>query len=355
MPSTQTFNRSEGGGQRGSVQPQGRCGGVAIGVIGAGAVVENSHLPVLMSIPGMTVAWVSDRNAERAGLLSKMYGVRAIDAPDVDAALEAIDVCLLAVPYGARDQYIGMCAQRRKALYVEKPFAKDLPEHDRYCGMFPAHRLAVGFQRRYYRGVSVLSSIVAAAAFGALRSVSFTQGHFQLKGGSGYLSDAALSGGGVVMESAIHSLDQILILTGATDVRVGEVRAMVRGGIDYDTIFHSELTTGAGPIPVRCEVSMIRNLGSMLELDFERARVRWNLSPNGELIIEDPKRRGRQLALDIADQEGRLAMSVGAAFDLFWKDFVIAVETGVHNTTLGFTSRLTTGWIQRIYAQMERR
>src|SRR5580658_475915 len=119
---------------------------LAVGIIGAGSIVEDSHLPALKVCDRASVAWIHDAKESRAAMLAVMYGIRPVAIDGLSAALDGVDVCLLAVPYGARPAFIEMCASRGKALYVEKPFATTLQEHERYCSLFPAHKLAVGFQ-----------------------------------------------------------------------------------------------------------------------------------------------------------------------------------------------------------------
>src|ERR1700730_14990387 len=95
-----------------------------IGIIGAGQIVEDAHLPVLKAIEGTTITWIADIDKARADLLSRMYHVREIEASDISRAIADIDVCLIAIPLGVRRDYIERCAESGVALYAEKPFAR---------------------------------------------------------------------------------------------------------------------------------------------------------------------------------------------------------------------------------------
>ncbi len=57
-----------------------------IGVIGAGKIVENNHLPVLKNINNINVEWVYDTNSVRSKLLTSMYGVPSVSGADWEKA-----------------------------------------------------------------------------------------------------------------------------------------------------------------------------------------------------------------------------------------------------------------------------
>lgn len=315
---------------------------IAAGIIGAGAIVEDSHLPALL-VSDVCVKWVTDANPRRADLLAAMYGTRPLPLQAVDGGLADVDVCLLAIPYGARRAYIESCGAKGKALYVEKPFATSVAEHDDYCRLFPAHRLAVGFQRRFHAVVATLASIIEAKSYGELRRIDFVQGHFRIKGGGTYASNAQVSGGGVLIDSAIHVLDQILFFTRANSVTVGTLSAVQRDGIDFDTRIESTITGPFGDCPVTSEVSSIRNLGTRLCLHFEDATVEYR--PNSGMIVT----RLRGSAAPLFEPR---PSSANAAFVRCWREFLAGLRTEAPNRTSAITSRLTTHWIEQIYKRI---
>ncbi len=138
-----------------------------VGIIGAGAIVELSHIPVLKNLEEIEIAWQYDKSVERSAVITKMFQVPALKEEELDSAIQQIDICLLTVPYGARKYFIEKCASKNKSLYVEKPFATKSDEHINYCSLFPAYKLAVGFQRRYYKIVYDLQKIIGSRIFGS--------------------------------------------------------------------------------------------------------------------------------------------------------------------------------------------
>jgi predicted dehydrogenase len=321
-----------------------------IGIIGAGKIVESNHLPVLLNLPSVTVSWLFDKSAERATLVSRMYNIAVINEQELEEKIQSVDICLITVPYGVREPYIRLCASHKKSVYVEKPFATTVPEHLEYNKLFSPPDIAIGFQRRYYPFIKNLKYFIDNKIFGKIISINFNQGYFQLKGGSGFLSDAAMSGGGVIIESAIHTLDQILEFTGSEDLTVGRVKSIIKNGIDYDTQFETQLETGGDHVTVNCHISCLKNLDNGLEIIFENAVI--SLQPSPDAVCKVKARQG-EIIYNISPSGNGSMVSATAAFIYFWQDFVSAVHTRTPNKTSSNSSLLTTKWIEQLYTKIK--
>jgi predicted dehydrogenase len=326
-----------------------------IGIIGAGTIVETNHLPAISIAQQAEVAWIYDKNPSRTALVAKMYGLPVLQDGLVESALQQVDVCLLATPYGVRGPYIEWCKQHHTALVVEKPFAFSLREHMDYCAGFEEWEIAVNLQRRFYRSAAVLQRIIQTGIFGRLQSVQFRQGYFTQKGGSGYISDARLAGGGVIAESAIHIQDIILWITGAQEVTVRQMRSFCANRLDYDSEFDSDIVSAGNTISVHCGISTLRNLDNGLQLQFEHALVLSDLSPDGGIFIKkgDGEKLGFAMSAIPEYQDLSLtAAKVNEAFLVFWQQFLSGLDNRSANRTSAYRSRLTTCWIEGIYKSM---
>ncbi len=326
-----------------------------IGIIGAGSIVETNHLPAIKSVEDLEIAWIYDRNQRRTDLLSKMYGIGSCGEDTLQGAVAEVDICLLAIPYGVRKPYIDLCRQLEKSMVIEKPFAFSVEEHLSYCSGFKAWQISVNFQRRYYHSVMALREVIRSGIFGKLKAIRFTQGYFSLKGGSGYLSDASLSGGGVIAESAIHALDIILHITGASDVGLDSLKTISVRGIDYDSVFDSWLETGNSRIPVHCEISTLQNLDNGLELQFEQACLFSELSPDSEILVRGQGRHSPGFTLQGYDPGGanKGARRINEAFLSFWKQVAGAMQDEQVNPTSAAQCLLTTQWLEPIYQKIK--
>lgn len=313
-----------------------------VGIIGAGKIVESSHLPVLLSIPEVNVSWIFDKDERRAELINKMYFVRSIPESRLDKNIEEIDICLIALPYGVRGEYIRRCADLNKSVYIEKPFATSVAEHIMYSSMFPIANIAVGFQRRYYPFVTMLEKLIKDQTFGSIKRITFNQGYFQLKGGTTFSSNAKLSGGGVIIESAIHTLDQVLQFCDAEQVDVKELQSIAKNGIDYDTRFISQISNGKETFEVHAHISCLRNLDNGISIEFENRTL--SFLPSANVIFYEGKSRAR------LQQEG--SSTVNIAFLEFWKEFLNAIRFQQANLTSACSSLLTTEWVEKIYKKI---
>src|SRR5689334_22132318 len=100
---------------------------VRLGILGAGAVVESYHLPVLRHLKDIKIQWISDQNLDRASKLAETFGI-----PHAAKSIEDcpnVDMVLVAIPVGVRHIYLETIFARRWHAFCEKPFASTLTEH----------------------------------------------------------------------------------------------------------------------------------------------------------------------------------------------------------------------------------
>src|ERR1035441_3290315 len=148
----------------------------SLGIVGAGEIVANLHLPVLKAISDVRIAWITDINHQRAKSLGRAFGVLAVPLPADLLALPEAEIVLLAIPYGVRAPYYEALRDRPCALYVEKPFAKSMEEHLAICGNRQPFQIACGFQRRSLASVGLVKSLIEDQTMGPLQRVEFGLG-----------------------------------------------------------------------------------------------------------------------------------------------------------------------------------
>jgi hypothetical protein len=117
-----------------------------------------------------------------------------------------------------------------------------------------------------------------------------------------------------------------------------------------DTIFRSILHTAHGDVPVTCEISNIRNLNNGLELHFENATVKCQLSPDSQVKITSALNKSEFQLTDLEKYPG--AGTITHSFYLCWVEFMNALNTEESNLTSCSTSILTTNWIEQIYNKL---
>lgn len=324
-----------------------------LGIIGAGKIVEDGHLPILMSLNKLKVSWISDSNDERSKLLSKMY---AVPHKTLDLAMKSLgdlDLCLIAIPVGARKPYIEACARAGIAIYVEKPFARTSEEHEYFCSLFPDHKIAVGLQRRFFYGTQVVKRIIEQGIFGKLRKIELNHGAYSLKSGgpNRYVTDPRLSGGGVIIESSIHCLDQILFCAGAKSLTVQSAEAVVFGGLDYESKVMSSLTADDGRvIEVLTQHTNLRNSENGFLFYFDTATITMGTLPDSLPVVKPLGSNVDMVGFSIGpSNDVSWALTSCQSLYLSWNCFLKGIEKRTVEMTSPKSMSLITAWIDDIY------
>ena len=325
-----------------------------VGIIGAGQIVEDVHLPVLRNIVGIEISWIFDKNEERSRLLSKMHRISTISEDRVFDAISEIDICLLAIPLGVRYAYLQECAKSNVAVYVEKPFARNTKEHDEYCSLFDDFSISIGFQRRFYQSTCELKYIVENEIYGGLNKIEYLHGGYNLKSGgaNSFITDPILSGGGVTIENAIHGLDQILHVTSANEVRLKNAHAIVMNNIDYDTVVSTVLTTSRGEVQVDTKFSKLQSRGYGFTCFFDRAVVKCKDQPCGEIQIWSLSDKKVRIEPTSDVDYGKCALNISQAFHAAWSDCIASKSNKRKGKLSADSARLTTYWVEEIYREI---
>ena len=316
-----------------------------IGIVGTGDIVRTLHLPVLLNSPKVRVAWVADRDRSRAEAVGRAFRVPMVPLPEDISKLPHSDVVLIATPLGSRDIYLESLKER--ALYVEKPFSRSGEHHRRICGLFSPNRLACGFQRRCFAPTILVKELIETQPFGLLRSIDFGWGGRGFVVGSGYVGNLQLSGGGVLLDNAIHGLDLVLFVCGARTTSLRSVQMRIDNGFDIHTRAEIEIMGDSiGAVPFRIHVSCLEETTNRFDFRFEHAVVRWSTTSPG-VFVKPNKGDNWQL---LSPPAGRCypTNSVQTSFQ-FWKTYLIGLDAAGANLTSAISSVLTTELIEALY------
>lgn len=298
-----------------------------VGLIGAGEIVRTIHLPVLRQMTGVSIAWILDRDARKAAELAKRYGAGAAhsrleDCPDVDAVL-------MAIPVGARREAWELAAARRWHVLCEKPLARSLAEFDAIAAsMRRAGKVwAAGLMRRFYAGTSQLASLAASGVFGELIEVWAGEGGPMRRTGrpaDWYQHDRELAGGGILIETGAHLLDQVVVASQAEDARV-DAYAQEPGGLsmEFSANVRGRLVAREGrEVPFTCVLSRADDVCNGIFLRYPGVVLRLDHGPEGLVHLCDP--RGRRLSSLSATGHGVLDSL--QAFHAEWRAFLRSCE-----------------------------
>lgn len=194
---------------------------IRIGLLGCGfmGLVHAVTLRALIEagLVEAELALVHDRNAQKAEGLASLVGARTVPAPeDVAAGADAVWVC---TPTATHLELVRLLADARCAVFCEKPVGRTADEAasvtDAVTHADVPHQ--VGLVLRHAPAFTTLQSCLAEGRFGRLMTIVFrddqflpVQGHYA----STWRVDAAVAGGGTLLEHSVHDLDMLARLGG---------------------------------------------------------------------------------------------------------------------------------------------
>jgi predicted dehydrogenase len=324
-------------------------GKLKVGIVGAGEITRQMHLPVLLNMPGVEIAWLFDRRDHQAAELAAAYRVKAIAAPSPDA-LPPCDIALLAVPVNARQDYLRVFAQRQAAVLCEKPFATSRAVHLSAIEAFPHHKLGAGYMRRFYNSTVLMRTIVAEGWLGPLRSIRIHEGDRSKGSGvdQSFLHDQHLGAArGVLTDLGSHTVDLALQICAAESYAIRSCEIVFDAGVDRKLSASIELLGAQGSsIEFDYCVSWLDRQPNILQLTFGHATVWSRLSPAASVFMGDPSRPDRGVSLAAAGG----ASTYSQAFYLEWRSFLDGVLEGKESQVSARSAGLTTSLVEDLLA-----
>jgi predicted dehydrogenase len=314
-----------------------------VGIVGAGEIVSKAHIPALLGLPNVEIGWIFDTDSKRCMATSRAFGIRPALSRDDIGRLPA-DVVLLGIPYGVRAPYFDMFADR--AIYVEKPFARTVEEHEKRCRRFPDHKLACGLQRRFWGPVRTVKGMLAQNMFGPLRRARFGYGRPCISPGGGYSTNLAVAGGGLLFENAIHGIDTVLFVTDASTISVKHKRMIAEGGFDVDTEAALVVDSPFGKFDFEILATCLRESIGGVELVFDGVTLTFDVF--GPPKVKARSRTGQEY--ELVPDGGVLPADAPDTLLLTWRSFLSGLRTGEPSDASASRSLLTTAVIEQLYA-----
>ncbi|CAG0989652.1 myo-inositol 2-dehydrogenase / D-chiro-inositol 1-dehydrogenase [Burkholderiales bacterium] len=210
--------------QRGRGSPR----ALRLGIVGCGRVTSSLHVPALAPLRDIRVAALADTNA---GALARVAGqVRPERTASHyrelvdDPTLDAIAVC---VPARSHAEIALAAIEAGKHVFVEKPLALTLADCDALAARAAKAGVCamVGFNTRWHAQARRARDAIRRGELGAIDAIAsrLTSCHDAVPD----WQKARATGGGVMLELAIHHVDLWRCLTGA---EIDEVSAFARSG-----------------------------------------------------------------------------------------------------------------------------
>lgn len=196
-----------------------------LGIVGAGAVTQVAHLPVLKKLKGIEVVALADGDLVKATALATRFGVPfAFEDLQEMLAKTALDALLVCTPNHLHESHVLEGLSAGLHVLVEKPLATSVAgaERIREAAGRSGKLVMVGMSHRYRSDVQTLREFVAKGALGTVESVQGVWHTFRpSRAVLGWRERKAEAGGGAMLDLGLTVLDLSLWLLGnPTPLRV---------------------------------------------------------------------------------------------------------------------------------------
>ncbi|NAS23649.1 Gfo/Idh/MocA family oxidoreductase [Herbidospora sp. NEAU-GS84] len=178
---------------------------IGVVVVGAGFWATQMHLPALARIPGVKITGVVATSRESAEKAAAPYGARAYTDPD--EAVQDADVVDVVAPPDVHLPAVKTAARHGKHAICIKPLARSLDEADEMLAAVEAAgtRLFYAENVPFIPAVQEAKKAVDAGRIGEVFRVKACEGIGRPH--SDWFFDPVRSGGGAMLDMAVHSLE----------------------------------------------------------------------------------------------------------------------------------------------------
>lgn len=320
-----------------------------IGVIGTGWISRIYHLPILSTYERTNVSYIADIDVSEAKRFARIYGATPVDANDRPSSFPPCDIVLLAIPVGARYEYIKEFSERGTPILAEKPFALNEEFHRRILEL--TDDISCNYQRVFYSPVRQTRSVLASGLFGELETVQFYEGSVQSAGipQSSYRVDPVLSGGNVLMEFGPHTLSQLVYIFDGWDISVKDAEMVWNDEFEVDVDATINVRNGEQHIDIDYKLSDIKPVGKIARFVFDRAEVQFSTMHADVPLSVTPHGSAETTPLTIEPAD-EWATTQHQGIYLQWSQFIDALENGSENDSIQ-TAPIISRLIDGMYEQ----
>lgn len=184
-------------------------GRVRFGVIGAGAIAQLAHLPVLAKMRGAELVALCDNDGPKARALADRFGVPDVFT-DIDELLEfdELDAVVVATPNHLHEPHVLSALAAGLDVLCERPLATSAKGVDRILNAAAkaGRKVVVANNHRFRSDVQALDRFLRGGELGKLQGVR--AGWYQPRGSiEGWRLRRNEAGGGVLLDHGLMLLD----------------------------------------------------------------------------------------------------------------------------------------------------
>ncbi len=184
-----------------------------IGLLGAGAIAQQAHLPVLSKMRGVELVALCDNDGPKARALAERFGVDNVFT-DIDDLLdlEGLDAVVVATPNHLHEPHVLSVLARKLHVLCERPLALTSRGVERILAAATRadRQVAVANNHRFRTDVQALGRFLGGGELG--RVLAIRAGSYHSGRPDGWRARRPESGGGVFLEHGLPLVDLALWL-----------------------------------------------------------------------------------------------------------------------------------------------
>ena len=189
---------------------------VRVAVLGAGAIAQVVHIPILSRMRGVQVVAVSDKEPRTARTIAERFGISggARSTEDIlgDDSIDAVVVC---TPNHRHEENVCDALAAGKFVLCEKPLALTAAGVDRILAdEKAAERLCVAMNQRFRPDAAALRSFVQSGELGDVFYLKTGWLNRMQRRGRSWRESKEAAGGGAFIDLGLQMLDLALWILG---------------------------------------------------------------------------------------------------------------------------------------------
>ncbi len=187
---------------------------IRVAVIGAGGIAAAHLRAYAAHAERCQIVGIADVVEEAAATRAAEFGGRAYSdtiAMLDEAQPDAVSIC---TPPKFHLPAVEAAAPRGIAVLCEKPPARNLAETEAIVDVMRGRLLQFGFCHRFHPPLQAAQALIRSGRLGALVQIENRFGFCFARAGQSWFTDADIAGGGILLDTLVHSIDIFRALTG---------------------------------------------------------------------------------------------------------------------------------------------
>ncbi|HUQ99401.1 MAG TPA: Gfo/Idh/MocA family oxidoreductase [Gemmatimonadaceae bacterium] len=221
---------------------------IRLGLVGAGAIAQLAHLPVLSKLRGAKLVAICDNDGPKAGALAQRLGVPDIFT-DIDELLDSdeLDAVVIATPNHLHEPHVLRALKAKVHVLCERPLSLTTGGVNRILAAAEAgqKKVVVGNNHRFRSDVQQLQRFLEGGELG--RVMGIRAGQYQFRSAhQGWRNSKAEAGGGAFREYGYPLVDLALWLTDFPEpvCVTAHMDRVKEGGVEDSMLVHLQCANG---------------------------------------------------------------------------------------------------------------